>query len=216
MAQVTIREGLSGDSVPDSYMEDSAPTANFGSGSFISFGFDTAIKRSIFMFPLGNLPSGSVVLSAKVTVKSFIAAASAEAAKLRRITQGSWVELEVTWNEHSSGNAWSSAGGDFVTDDEADFTLPTSTGDFDIAGLKTLVDDARANRSDNLNILMMRATESGTSAMVHIFSNDYAVAADRPRLIIDYLLEDRMEPMNKMRSRIPMVLRRPPIVGTVL
>lgn len=218
MAQITIREDINGP-VPDSRMASNNPTTKYGAGTTMNVGFTTgfpdAINRSILNFPISAVPDGVNLTAATLRLYCSVAAASDEASKVRRITRSDWVEAEVTWDDYKAATAWTSGGGDYSTTDEADFSLPTGTGDQDI-DILSLVRDALYERSSELHIVVMRATESGASAVATYRAGEHATAGDRPELIIDYEYSDRLEPMNKLRSRIPMARRRTPIVGTVL
>lgn len=76
---------------------------------------------------------------------------------VQRCTRPStWVEDEVTWEEYSSGNAWTAEGGDVdaVTPTKVDVVLPGSTGWQEITGLEGHVTDAIANRGNIVSLLL--------------------------------------------------------------
>lgn len=197
MPSYTIREGLDAASVPDSDLASNAPDVNYGAQTMMRVGFTifSSIRhRSILRFDLSVIPDDESITSAKLTLYCGTQAASAEAAKLRRLleiegdpmpAQPYWLESEVTWNERESKVSWDTGGGDYTTDLEVNWSLPTSTGDMDITGLKPLVDDARDNRVDWLDLILMRASEASPTAWVQFNSGEHATAASRPRLVVE-------------------------------
>lgn len=211
MATITIRDDLDGP-VPDTWLNELSPTANKGSDTTFEVGFSTGFggksSRGLLKFPLAALPGGAVILTAKIGLTVSVGAGTAEAARVRRVTQSGWLEGEATWDDYKSATAWAAAGGDYTATDEVNWTLPTGTGDIEIAGLKTLVEDAIANRGGDLHVILMRATEASVTSVVTLRSGEYATAAERPRLIVDYLL-----PGGVIRSRAGR--RAPHIAGVI-
>ncbi len=162
MAQIIIEQN--GYDVPDSYMDSSQPTDTFGSDATMQvggfFGKGSTIYRSILSFPLSDIPSGSVINSAKLVLYASTAAALAALAVVYRITQPNWTEGFVSWNFYNVDTTWITPGGDYTTSESASWNLPTSTGSFEITGLDDLVIDAIDNINNELHILLRRITES--------------------------------------------------------
>ena len=106
----------------------------------------TTWERTIVDFAVSGL-AGATIIAAKLVreITSVVSGAGPEA-KLSRCTRaGNWVESQVTWLIYSSGNDWTSAGGDF--DDigppaALTYNEPTATGPHAIEGLLPFVEDA--------------------------------------------------------------------------
>ena len=194
MAQITIAHNQNdgGYGVPDSYMNNFSPTANYGGDTTFYLGAGNAkttpVRRPWIRFHLGVIPSGSTINSALLRFYAATAAASAELAYVFRClrTYGV-VESEITWNQWKDGENWSAGGGDYYTGFYASFNLPTSQGSFDITGMKVLVDDAIADRDNWLSVIIRRGSESSPDAFIEIISKEESIETQWwPKLIVDY------------------------------
>ena len=191
MASVSIREGLSGGVVPDSWVDSADTGANHGSDDSLDAGFIAAkagsTRRALLEFDLSaaGIPAGATIDAAQLDLVCNLAAASAESARVNRLTQQGWVEAEVTWNDYKTVTAWAVAGGDFTTTDEVTWTLPTSTGSFTITGLATLTQDGLDNRGGKLEAILKRQTESGADSFARFRSGEWS-ASERPTLVVEY------------------------------
>lgn len=106
-------------------------------------------------------------------------------------TTKTWIEDEVTWNSYTTGNAWTSAGGDYNTTYGANATMPgASTFEFVNWNVTDLIKDAIDNRSNQLMLLMrFKNEDEGTSyyAFAGFRTNNYTDDTDLcPKLIIVY------------------------------
>ncbi len=195
MATNTYREGVSGASVPDTYLSSSRPTTNFGSSVLLEIGFFAAkgsdTLRTLMVFDVSDIPAGAVITSATLGLNASTAATSASVARAYRVVQDAWTEGGATWNTYDGSNAWTTAGcsddgSDFTLTDGVDWNLPTSTGAFDITGMETLVQDAVDNRAGNLHLLLRRIFETSTTSIVTVDSGEHATPANRPLLTVNY------------------------------
>lgn len=197
MAQVTIQEGLSSQTVPDSWingepgMEDTNydpdVTDQLRVGEYILHGgVGPTIARALLKFDTSVIPSGATIDAAKLRFRVSFRTATATG-YVNRLTTTDWVEGQVTWNERYAANSWGTPGGDFTTTNRVSFTSPGALGDWDIPNMKTLVEDAIANRSNELHVLIKMDDESaGVSRHFHFDGGELGTQADRPRLIVDY------------------------------
>lgn len=118
------------------------------------------LRRSIVNFDVSAL-AGRTINSAKLVRDVFNSSGDTTIRVSRCTRPDDWVENEVTWNEYSDGNAWTSGGGDF--DDTGppaaiDAAETSGTGWLTITGLEDFVDDAIDNR-DGIVSLILRITD---------------------------------------------------------
>ncbi len=183
----------------DSFLYNQSPDANYGSAEnfnttvIIIGGSKTVWQRGILNFDLSSFP-GDVAdfTAAKLTVDLIGVQNTGEQVDFERCTRpADWVESEVTWNEYSSGNSWTAAGGDKTDVDRVTTTIPASTGIKGIPGFKTLVEDAIDNRSDILSLIMRMDDESGSgSSRTFQVRSTEATAGEPPTLEITYASPD--------------------------
>ena len=76
----------------------------------------------------------------------------------------------------------------FTDTDKATFTFPSGTGEFAITGMKTLVEDAIANRSDILSVIIRFDAEGEDDGNddYRWRSSEYGTEAERWRLVVEY------------------------------
>lgn len=167
----------------DAYLATSSPTTNYGTNPLMAVGFQSGKSsftyRGIIEFDLTSIPSGAYVKRSILTMVTSIAAATASPSHIKRLDTA-WSEGTATWNA-----PWTTAGGDFVSDDEVAFNLPTATGTLDI-DITDLVQDAIANRSGILSLILKRDTEALGTSFVFFHTSDAAAEDDRPQLEVCY------------------------------
>lgn len=90
---------------------------------------------------------------------------------VKRLTQVGWVPSEVTWNDYSTGNAWSTAGGDFTAVGAASFdTTQDEVWDtvidafYRTIDVTTILNDALAAGATTLNLIIADSDEAGAFA----------------------------------------------------
>lgn len=178
-------------STKDSYIRNTSPTSNQGSNSSLIYGqAGTSTYRTPIAFDVSSMPSGSVVKYAYLDLTVSTSIGAGETFEIRRLTKD-WTELQVTWNNANTGDAWDTAGGDFVEDLGVDFTLPP-TGATAI-NVTALVQDAFQNRGGLVNLLIKSSTETTPNHYNVTRSRDYSTVADRPRLVVEYDLSPYVE-----------------------
>ena len=180
----------------DNAMSQVNPDTNHGAAAQIDisvlYAGETKVQwtRSIGNFNVGAI-AGATIHSAKLVRNIVQVINPSELAKVSRCTRpATWVESECTWNDYSSGNAWTNAGGDF--DDTGppavvEYTEAATTGTHEITGLAAFVTDALDNRSGIVSIILRLTDEDpGTSVRYVFHSKDEATEDDRWRLVVDY------------------------------
>lgn len=192
MAELTVEADR------DSYMDLVGPTVNYGGNSAIQLGKQfigeskSRLDRAIGNFNVDEL-AGAIINSAKLVREIVTVTNGGVDATLSRCTRpADWVELEVTWDDYRSGNAWTGGGGDF--DDTGPpavitYTEASATGIHEITGLEDFVEDALDNRGGLVSIILQLADEDpDETTRFQWWSKDKG--SDIWRLVIDYTLPD--------------------------
>lgn len=112
-------------------------------------GSKTFLFRSLANFDVSAV-AADTINSASLWLHHYVATNTPTAHISRNTRPSTWVEAQVTWNDYSTGNAWTAGGGDVddVTPTEVTFSLAGSTGWQEVTGLKGHVDDAIASRGN--------------------------------------------------------------------
>jgi hypothetical protein len=142
--------------------------------------------RGLLKFELGQVPKGSRVLSAELTLNMDSTTGAADTVEIHRITR-SWTEDEVTWNSRKTFKSWSSPGGDFD---------PGVAGSFETAALGAVTADitelvaAWVDGSEtNHGMILLSQPSSGNDEKKYVSSDDDADPALWPKLEITYACE---------------------------
>lgn len=169
----------------DTYLKEYSPDTNYGSGSDMGIIGDDEARRinAIIHF---TLSSGSGTISdVKLKLYESTQTQSSDTADVHELTQTGWVEDEATWNEYSSGNSWTSAGGDYNA------TIIDSTTIGDGNGWKTWVlmgtgatNPLTLDWSDNIHLLLK--TRNRLSPNCGAYVNSKEAASNKPYLEITY------------------------------
>jgi len=175
---------------PDNPFDPSQGALAFG----LALANSLVVKRTVLTFDMTSIsptpPATAAIVTASLRLNcSTINGSGGYAAKVQRlVTPGStgWVEAQATWNSYATGNPWSTAGGDFTATDALDFTAPTALGNFTITGFGTLAQDAYANRSKLLHIILKNATEGAILNQISFNQRTDATESNRPKLTVTY------------------------------
>lgn len=159
---------------------DSASTSFCGTGTTLAVGRSStgAIKRALLRFDVSSLPANAQVLDAQLGM--YLESSTSTTAKpqimLRRLNKD-W-QSTATWNNYSTGNAWTTAGGDFDDTNSYDGPDPAldtqGTINFLGAGLKNfwyptqLVDSWVDKPSTNNGFILKTANDNGTNPVVNV------------------------------------------------
>ncbi len=178
------------EALADSWMEAGDVTSNKGSGSNILI-HDVGgpgKMRAILSFSLSTIPSGATISSATLVFQYSGRSGDPEGKKvnLYKVTRPTWVESEVTWNNYSSGNSWTTPGGDYVTSNPsgAELTIPASFNNWEV-DIQTLLQEAIDNSQD-LHLIMIFEDEGVSgNLLVQAYSKE-APGKNPPTLTVVY------------------------------
>ncbi len=199
----------------DAHVEKVAgPDGNYGSSTELatnvtfSGGSKAFLFRSLMNFDLSGFPGDVAdITSAKLTVDVLLVfEGGGDLVNVERCTRpADWVEAEVTWNDYNTGNAWTTGGGDVTGVDATSFNVPSSTGLFDITGLKPLTVDGIDNRSNILSIISSMDDEADAGANRGLkWRSSEATSGTKPTLEITYgaVVANPGDPQNFQRQVI--------------
>lgn len=183
----------------DSYMNSDNPDTNYEPGQVIHFGpVFLGGGKDLRQRPIGNFNvsalAGSAVNSAKLRRYTWGITNGGFAATIYRCKQpDTWVESEVTWNDYKLNAAWLAPGGDVdnIIPTPVGYIEATTVGFHEITGLKGLVEDAVANRSNIVSLIIVADDENpGVTHEVNWYDRLLAITARRWRLVIDFASPD--------------------------
>ena len=138
----------------DTYIIDSDPTNNFSTSTEVriyqSSGKFVAENRGLLQFDLSSLPPNAVVTEALLTVYGSAIGGTTGGVRVARVTQDVVIS-QATWNQYSTGNNWTTGGGDFTLDNAVTVDRQDLSFDIDIAGI---VQDAADLELTTLNLIL--------------------------------------------------------------
>ncbi len=178
-------------SAADSYIRDGRSSGN-NNGAQASIWLKNSIvgynRRGILDFNFSVLDDTAVIESAYLDLYYFDNNIGVdpvgETVEVNRVTRTDWVEGEVTWNNYKNGSAWTTAGGDFTTTDQATAIMPAAYG-----WVRWTVTDqvkhAQSNTSEIAHMLIKFATAPNVGA--RFYSKEFTTdPSKQPKLIINY------------------------------
>ncbi len=163
---------------------------NYGSntvmflGSFFVLGI-TTFHRGLIRFDLSSLPAVPAIASALLTVYSDGSGQTPGTSTFtaKRLTRTNWVELQATWNNYATASAWTTAGGDSTSTNQATVQgMGVSASlTFDVTAM---LRDAVAAGLTELHILLSGPESAGESNYYAAFMSETSTPAERPMLVI--------------------------------
>ncbi len=175
----------------DSYIRAGSTGSNYGSASSIRVGRSggAGVHRGIIKFNLSSIPSGVRIDNANLSLYMFnnvdgAGARTHGAHKVQQSPARNWVELQVTWNVYSTGNSWTTTGGDFAANELAN-TSVNAVG-FYYWNVTADVQNFTDNQAQNFGWIIKDETESGTNRKYYVSSNDATNTSRQPRLIVNW------------------------------
>ncbi len=187
-----FQDGVASDSTyagtRDAKIKAGRPTRNYGSVAELEVD-GRPDKATLLKWDLNDVPSGSFVQSVTLTLSvTGKTQHTYEVYELKR----DWVESEVTWNEFSTGNGWQ-IGGAGGSDDRGSTVLASITAPLagprtfqlngaGVAMVQSWINDPAANHG------ILIENYAGASDGVDFESREAAVATNRPKLSVTYLL----------------------------
>jgi uncharacterized repeat protein (TIGR01451 family) len=157
--------------------------ANANNGADTSLRNDNAAgneRRSVISFDLSSIPVSSTVLTA--TLQLYVTNPQAgQTLELYRVITN-WTELEVTWNDRTTGTPWGAGGGDYDSGILWGSFNPNAVGIYQIS-LTTLAQDWVNGTSPNYGIILIATGANGISRLQ---SREGLPASQQPQLIVEY------------------------------
>jgi hypothetical protein len=174
----------------DAQLWSAFPTANFGSGATSILGNSDSL-RAIMNFDLSAIPPSAKVLAADLSlVVTSLGPAPQPGYFVRRLTRRDWVEAQCTWNIYATGNAWTTAGGDFTTDDQGSYSAPGGTGAISHTDAPIIAQVQFGVRTAERLVAFMLMPDSSSGNFV-IGMKEHATSANRPTLAVTYVVPKR-------------------------
>ncbi len=142
-------------------------------------------QRSLLQFDISSIPMGQQIDSAVLTLFSnttYGSNPSANPMTVHQVTK-SWVEAQATWNSASTGNTWTTPGGDHVATAIATSTLnPLSSNQPVTWNITSLVQDWYDGGASNHGLLI----KAPAVTYLTFHSANFGTVAFRPNLQIIY------------------------------
>ena len=192
-ATATIQAGFSSAIVKATSISSANTCANQGAEQTIPV---DASDRGLLQFDLRQIPNGSTVNSASLSLYTF--SGSGATVEAHRLTSD-WTEGTATsascdssgasWTNRNPSVGWTVAGGDYDSTAAATVSDPGGNPRWDAlsgSGMTNLVQGWLNGSYANLGVLLKHASESGAPSIAYV-SNDYSTsAALRPKLTVNY------------------------------
>ncbi len=172
----------------DTQIYQASANSNYGSITTMIVGKWNAAGRayrSLIKFNLSSIPSGVRIDKANLTFYVTATDAGARTHNVYKIYDNrTWVELQATWNNYTTGNAWTTAGGDYNA------TLSTSTG-VSITGYYSfnVTNDVQIfadNQSKNQGWIIIDSNEATQNTRKTYTTSNSATANQRPLLQVNW------------------------------
>lgn len=178
----------------DTPLDSYSPTTNLD-GTILQTGDEPGfaqVYRSLIKFDLSSIPASAT--GSNATLSLWLYGNSASNARDVRVyrQKRAWVETQATWNNYSTGNAWSTAGGFHTNDCEQ-----TDIGSLNLAAAESVGEkqwsltaasmQAMWDGSWTNNGFLLKADTENADAHYYRASN-YATGSNRPKMQITYTL----------------------------
>jgi Tfp pilus assembly protein PilX len=185
---VTI-ENQPDEQAADTFIESSATTtANPVAKKLEAWKQASKETRALLTVDLSTVPSGSEVVSAvlEIKVENVHVLASGAEITAHRLTRA-WNEANASWANYDIllvlGQPWTTAGGDYDAEPAARLAVDGTKG-WKSLDLTTLVQDWLAGRLPPYGVLLKANSNLDD---FKFFSSDQTNAADRPKLVVQYV-----------------------------
>lgn len=178
----------------DSFISGVQTTTNFGALTYIVHGVvflggeKFQWRRGIVNFDVSELAGATIESAMLVRTITSISGAGGVGARLSRCKRAiEWTENGVTWNAYDGVNLWTAGGGDFddATPVKIDYDEPSTTGDHEIAGLGSYVEDALQSRGGIVS-LITRLQDEDPGVTQELLWSSKEQGANGWRLVVEY------------------------------
>lgn len=174
---------------------------NYGTATQLRVGYRNTNDRhrAVIAFNLSSIPEGATITNAQLGLYYYSTQAGDDTStqlgySVHRIQQSpnrDWQELEVSWDDYSTGNAWSTGGADFNA-------TPTDTVLLNDSNLSSFIEwnvtvdvaNFYANLSENFGWLLKEDTDTNSPrSRKNFYSSNYGGNTSlHPYLIVNYTL----------------------------
>lgn len=188
--------------IADTYIRDSAPTANFGTSTPLLAGIALAgspVQRCLFKFSLADLPANATITNVSLRLVATAGPREASNFDLNRILRD-WTENGATWNVRLPATPWGAPGAQAETDFAASPSVTAQLqpvldaptfNDFSSPGMVADVQMWLADPNTNFGWLL-RATGGQAGSGRQLASRENV--AFSPVLTIDYIVSEPPPP----------------------
>lgn len=186
--------------VADAGIDSGDPTTALGSATAATLGLASPSTLRLLQSWSGisAIPAGATISAASLALAMPEAPETTGASEIKahKLT-AAFVEAQATWNSRSTGNAWTSAGGDYS------LTVVSVCGSLPIVqettnwNVKEIIVEAHASSSDTASFILKRTTESGDDDYIGFSTKEGATA---PTLTVTYTAAASEEASEEARS----------------
>ncbi|WP_413936366.1 DNRLRE domain-containing protein [Nitrospira sp. BLG_1] len=141
--------------------------------------------NSILYFDLSGIPSTATITAAKLVLFAITLDVPSFSGVVYRLTRTNWSETQATWSLYSTGNSWTTAGGDYDSSLSVSFAI-RALGTNEIFGMEALCQDAIDSPTYQGQLHILLTTNLTADAVVEFVDSEYATAAYRPTLVVEY------------------------------
>ena len=175
-------------------IRENSPNNNYDTLTTIDVNRQADVRRCIYKYDLSALVAGdSIDRAVMFQYLEICSVANSDQFDYHRLTEDI-VETEVTWNDYSSGNSWSTAGGDYDATPETTFTPNDSdrtgnSNDYQDVFLKTEYDqfviDVKNGTVSNYGIINKYNNEGNFNTnQFETSTDDNGVAGEHPFFVV--------------------------------
>ena len=190
----------------DTQLRSAFPDTNYGTsvGMYISCNAGgTTWYRILIQFDLTGIPSGSTITTATLSLYLADRDGTATYAMNRVLAAAAWTEAGATWNTRDGTNAWpgsagcNTSGTDYSSTALRSGTLPGTLGEKSFS-----LDVPEFTLMWQSNYGLVYGISNVAAAYNYYYTSDYATAADRPKLVVDYTLPGGSSKMGLLQNGI--------------
>jgi hypothetical protein len=155
----------------DVFIDSLAPNTNLNFQGSWQIRKGPSVARSLLYFDLSIIPATATIISAVFFFYRFTGSSSSGSRhgfQIFRLTRTNWGETTATWNKYDGTNNWTTAGGDFSTNDPvaAEGIIVSAQN---VVFITHTVRDAVLNRSGALHLMFKYAGETGSTIVEDFF-----------------------------------------------
>ena len=184
----------------DAQLEFTSPNSNNSTSALLQVGSQPSpggiLTRDVIKFTMPSTPVGGGTITAiTLNLRMWLGAVTKDYS-IHELNRSNWVENQVTWNDYSTGNAWTTAGGDYGSA-LATISLGASTG------WKVWSIGTSFTWGDEVSLILKEDSENnGTDSYKLFRSKEFGTPADRPYLEVTYTPGSGFTPTPLMHMRM--------------